>query len=226
MRHPVIRAALVALPLAMMMAVGVAGQEQGPSGPPRGYATPPAPSTRAAEAADNLRDFEFVTEKIRLNYAGWDTKVTAETERPEAEVLDGQIARMKANPGGYVAGDTRPFSIMPLDAVRPFPRRVAVLIDGAGSSGEQFILAARQSRKVTLFGRGNSAGVLDFANVVGMTTPSGRFHMYWATSRSSRLPDDPVDPHGIAPDVRIPADVVDPIGFVTAGLERQADDPP
>lgn len=143
-----------------------------------------------------------------------------------AEFLDGQIARMRANPGGYVAGDTRPFSIMPLDAVRPFPRRVAVLIDGAGSSGEQFILAARQSRKVTLFGRENSAGVLDFANVVGMTTPSGRFHMFWATSRSLRLPDDPVDPHGIAPDVRIPADAVDPIGFVTAWLERQADDLP
>jgi hypothetical protein len=56
-----------------------------------------------------------------------------------------------------------------------------------------------------------------------MDTPSGRYGMYWATSRSLRLPDDPVDPDGIPPDIRIPEDAVDPVGFAQAWLERQVD---
>jgi C-terminal processing protease CtpA/Prc len=102
-------------------------------------------------------------------------------------------------------------------------RRGVSLIDGAASTGEQFILDARQSRKVTLFGQRNSAGILDFANVVAMASPSGRVHVQWATSRSLRLPDDPVDPDGIAPDVAIDRSVRDPIAFVQAWLERQVD---
>ncbi len=70
-------------------------------------------------------------------------------------------------------------------------------------------------------GQANSAGVLDFANVVAMPAPSGRYIVQWATSRSLRLPDDPVDPDGIAPDVRIPVDVRDPVGWAQAWLERQ-----
>jgi hypothetical protein len=56
-----------------------------------------------------------------------------------------------------------------------------------------------------------------------MGTPSGRWKMFWATSRSLRLPDEPVDPDGIAPDIRIPQDVADPVGFAQAWLERQVD---
>jgi C-terminal processing protease CtpA/Prc len=105
----------------------------------------------------------------------------------------------------------------------PFPKRVAVLVDNAASTGEQFLLEARQSRKVTLFGKENSAGVLDFSNTVDMPTPSGRYRVFWATSRSLRLPGDPVDPDGIAPDIRIPADERDPVAFAQRWLERQVD---
>ena len=140
-----------------------------------------------------------------------------------AQKLDDQNARMQRSLGGYILNGEKPFTIARMDEVRPFPKRVAILIDGAGSSGEQFLLAARQSRKVTLFGQRNSAGVLDFANVVAMDTPSGRHRVFWATSRSLRLPEDPVDPDGIAPDVRIPPDVFDPVGHALAWLERQVD---
>lgn len=137
--------------------------------------------------------------------------------------LEAQIALMERNLGRYVQPDARPFSINRLDGVRPFPKRVVVLVDNAASTGEQFLLEARQSRKVTLMGHRNSAGVLDFANVVGMDTPSGRFHVNWATSRSLRVPDDPVDPDGIAPDVRIPDSEKDPVRFAQSWLERQVD---
>ncbi len=140
-----------------------------------------------------------------------------------ARWIDGRVARMQAKPGSYVPEAEEVFSIKRLDAVRPFPKRVAVLIDGAGSSGEQFILTARQSRKVTLFGKENSAGVLDFANILSTQTRSGRFRVFWATSRSLRLPQEPVDPDGIAPDIRIPAEVADPVAYAQAWLERQVD---
>lgn len=123
--------------------------------------------------------------------------------------------------GEYVQVTPRPFSIFRFDGARAFPRRVAVIIDGADSSGEEFILAARQNSKVVLFGRQNSAGILDFANVVSMSSPSGRFGVQWGTSRSLRLPDDPVDPGGIEPEVRIPAGEPDPVNFTRRWLERR-----
>lgn len=135
--------------------------------------------------------------------------------------LQAQIRLMEQNLGKYVQPDRQPFSISRQEAVLPFPKRVAVLIDGAGSTGEQFLLEARQSHKVTLFGQRNSAGILDFANVVDMDSPSGRFHLQWATSRSLRVPDDPVDPDGIAPDVRVPDTERDPVRFAQRWLERQ-----
>lgn len=164
---------------------------------------------RATE--DNIALRKTIAEEIRA-------------EAPDvAQHLDAQIARMAANIGGFVPGGDELVYIERLDTVLPFPKRVAVLIDGAGSTGEQFLLEARQSRKVTLFGKENSAGVLDFANVVGMPTPSGRYQAYWATSRSMRLPGDPVDPDGIVPDIRIPEDEQDPVGYSQRWLERQVD---
>jgi len=145
-------------------------------------------------------------------------------DNPEgAALLEAQNLAMAAHPGAYIQPEARPFSAYVAPVVRPSPRHIAVLIDGAASTGEQFILDARQSRKVTLFGYGNSAGILDYANVVAMTSPSGRVHLQWATSRSLRLPDDPVDPNGVAPDIVIPQSERDPVSYVQAWLERQVD---
>lgn len=145
----------------------------------------------------------------------------ARTEFPGAvEGLTEQIEAMRGGIGGYVRSADRPFSITTRDVIRENPRHVAILIDGAGSSGEEFLLAARQSYKVTLFGQANSAGVLDHANVVLAPMPSGRFNIAWPISRSLRLPEYPVDPDGIAPDIRIPADIDDPILYLQQWLER------
>jgi hypothetical protein len=137
--------------------------------------------------------------------------------------LNAQNVLMAKNLGQYVSTDARPFSVIKFDKILPFPKRIAILIDNAGSTGEQFLLAARQSHKVTLFGQRNSSGVLDFANVVSMKSPSGRFEIQWATSRSLRLPDDPVDNGGIAPDSLIPQSETAPVTYVQKWLERQVD---
>lgn len=106
------------------------------------------------------------------------------------------------------------------DRPTPMPRRVVVLVDRAASSAESFLLDARQSSKVVLMGQENSAGVLDFGEMMEMPAPSGRFDLLWATTRSLRLPAEPVDPQGIAPTVRIPAEVADPLAYVLEWLDR------
>lgn len=154
-------------------------------------------------------------------------KAVADTIRAEAPgtaaELDEQVKQMAAERGRYMRSGPLSFFIDRQAAPLPYPRRIAVLVDGAMSTGEQLLLEARQSHKVTLFGQRNSAGILDFANVVGMDTPSKRFRVNWASTRSLRLPDDPVDPDGIAPDIRIPATEADPVRYAQRWLERQVD---
>ncbi len=84
------------------------------------------------------------------------------------------------------------------------PKRVAVLFDkGCGSSCEEFLLTVRQSFNVKLLGR-PSHGSLDYSNLRPYTLPSHERLLWYATSRSDRLPDLPVDVMGIQPDIFLP----------------------
>lgn len=143
----------------------------------------------------------------------------AATSPDAARALREESDRMEGNPAPFIRREP-PVEIVRFAEALPYPARIATLIDGAGSSAENFILDARQSRKVTLMGQENSAGVIDFGEMMAMPAPSGRFQLAWATTRSLRLPDDPVDPDGIAPDVRIPADADDPVASAAAWLSR------
>jgi hypothetical protein len=99
------------------------------------------------------------------------------------------------------------------------PARVAVLVDGrCASSCEQFLLAARQSRKVTLYGE-PTAGILDFGNVRSGEMPGGTLRLFYPTTRSKRLPDAPVDGIGILPDVPVPDGEKDPVSWVLDRLD-------
>ena len=86
----------------------------------------------------------------------------------------------------------------------PEVTRVAVLQNrNCGSTTEQFLLEARQSTKVTLFGE-NSAGVLDYANVNYAALPCHNLRLGWATSRSHRIArGEGIDGVGLAPTVRL-----------------------
>ena len=105
------------------------------------------------------------------------------------------------------------------DPARARPVAVAVLVDrGCASSCEQFLLAARQSRKVTLYGD-RSGGVLDYGNVRSEPMPGGTLILNRPITRTKRLPANPVDNIGIAPDVRVPADEVLPVAWVLRHMD-------
>lgn len=101
-----------------------------------------------------------------------------------------------------------------LDTVHPMPRAVALLVGrGCASTCEQFVLDARQSRKVVVMGAANTGGFLDYGNARRVQLPSGKRVLQVPTARSKRLPENPMDLVGIAPEVRIPEGETDPIAF-------------
>jgi len=117
------------------------------------------------------------------------------------------VDAMQENVGGFV---THPYQvgsniIATRDTVYPMPRNVGIIINERnGSSAEQFLLAAKESDKVILFGNRNTAGVLDYSNVTPISLPSNNFQVWIPMTRSKRLPENPIDNIGIAPDVIIP----------------------
>ncbi len=117
------------------------------------------------------------------------------------------VEAMKKNIGGFV---THPYSLNDIptgkkDTIYSMPRKIGIIINGGNaSSAEQFLLAARQSDKVILFGNCNTAGVLDYSNITPNPLPSNNYQLWCPMTRSKRLPENPIDNIGIAPDVIIP----------------------
>jgi len=117
------------------------------------------------------------------------------------------VDKLKAVPvGSWVVAEDKGPLIYEREA-RPEPKRpqrVAILMDKeCASSCEQFLLDMRQSYQVKLLGR-PSAGALDYSNVRPFDLPSGQRQLWYATSRTKRLPAIPVDGVGVLPDIALP----------------------
>ncbi|MGQ9425133.1 S41 family peptidase [Gilvimarinus sp. F26214L] len=122
------------------------------------------------------------------------------------EFMKPVVASMQlARPGSYVRTSEDEVEFIPIpDPVHKQPERVAILIDeNCISSCEQFLLTARQSFSVKLIGRPTS-GNLDYSNLRPHLLPSGKRQLLYATSRSYRLPEMPVDLAGVMPDIFLP----------------------
>lgn len=90
--------------------------------------------------------------------------------------------------------------------VSPYPTRIAVIIDNRiASNAENLILALQSiSDRVILYGRDPTLGCVDYVNPRPIAIPSRDMVVHVPTTRSSRLPEHPVDPKGIGPEVFIP----------------------
>ncbi len=108
--------------------------------------------------------------------------------------------KLNKNQGSFVNLEENSVSIVQMDTVYPFPKKVGIIINERnGSTDEEFLMAAKQSQKVKLFGT-STYGILDVSNMYFVLSPSGEFELGYCLSRSLRIPDFTIDGHGIQPD--------------------------
>ncbi|OCK50339.1 hypothetical protein BA768_20130 [Chryseobacterium sp. CBo1] len=104
------------------------------------------------------------------------------------------------NLGKFISLSDEIVKVKKLDKVLPSPKNIAILINnGNASTTEQFLLAAKQSKKVKLFGT-TTSGALDISNMSDVVSPDGNFELRYARSKSYRIPEMAIDDKSIQPD--------------------------
>lgn len=129
----------------------------------------------------------------------------------EREYLKKAYDKLSQNLGKFVSlqDDGNIVGINKMDKISPYPKNVGIIINERnGSTAEEFLLAAKQSKKVKLFGT-TTAGVLDISNMYFLTSPCNEFKLGYSLSKSFRIPDMAIDGKGIQPDYYIDKTIPD-----------------
>jgi C-terminal processing protease CtpA/Prc len=144
------------------------------------------------------------------------------SESDKKEVQEA-LAKLNANLGKFVSfNDSELVFVQKENKVLPSPENVAIIINqNNGSTAEQFLLAAKQSKKTKLFGV-TTMGVLDISNMYFVTSPTKEFTLGYCLSKSNRIPDMAIDGKGIMPDYYIDKTIPDAewLNFVKNIMEQ------
>jgi len=96
------------------------------------------------------------------------------------------------------------------DQVHPYPKNVGIIVNGwTGSAAELYVLAARQSRKVKIFGESNTRGMIDTSMIANglVESPCGEIWLQYTAFRAAWVPAMILDDVGIQPDFLIDSSV-------------------
>ena len=89
--------------------------------------------------------------------------------------------------GEFVNVDGITVDVKKLDKINLYPKNVGIIINyGNASTTEQFLLSAKQSKKVKLFGT-TTFGVLDISNMNFVKSPCNEFELGYCLSKSLRI---------------------------------------
>lgn len=126
--------------------------------------------------------------------------VEYELDKESLEWIKEVYDKMQRRLGDFVNINDEYISITQQDTVYPYPKNVGIIINkGNASTTEQFLLAAKQSKKVKLFGE-TTWGALDISNMNSIESPCKEFKLWYCLSRSLRIPGMTIDDVGIQPD--------------------------
>jgi C-terminal processing protease CtpA/Prc len=156
-----------------------------------------------------LNNQRFLTYTKNMNFSEEDRKEFFE-----------RYKKLNQHLGEFVTDDSVSISI--LKKIYSYPKNVGILINrGTGSSAEQFLIDAMQSKKVKLFGT-STLGSLDMSNINSVISPNNDFILSYSTTKSLRLPEFVVDASGIQPNYYIDNSIPEEkwIEFVTKILEE------
>jgi len=130
------------------------------------------------------------------------------TEEGKKEIIETQ-EKLKANLGKFTNVNGWSVYTETLDTIYTYPQKVAILINkNNASTTEQFLLAAKQSTKVKLYGT-TTAGMLDVSNMNFVNSPCGNLTLGYCLSKSYRIPDMAIDDIGLQPDYYIDVSIPD-----------------
>lgn len=134
-----------------------------------------------------------------LNNAGFKEDLDfSQMSQEDVDWYTEKLAELEKNPGEFIDVEGIKFLTVTRDTVYPGPVNIAILTDRyCGSSTEEFLLMAKQSKKVKIYGQ-PTAGALDISNLQDVMSPAGDFILYYGTTRSIR--DYKTDDVGIQPD--------------------------
>lgn len=131
------------------------------------------------------------------------------------------ISIFKKKMGEFVNIDTTDVSINEIKLAERSPKQVVILVNRrTASSGEAFVLDAKQSKKVKILGT-PTYGALDYGSASFFDIGCKKYKIMMPTWRSLRLPDYPIDNIGIQPDIYMDKSVKDWVQYAVDYLENK-----
>jgi len=122
--------------------------------------------------------------------------------------------------GEFVNTDTTGTYTSDISIAEHSPKQIAVLVNQrTASSGEAFVLAAKQSKKVKVLGV-PTYGAIDYGSASLFEFGCPDYQLMMPTWRVMRLPDYPLDNIGIQPDIFLDEYVEDWVQFAIEYLEN------
>ncbi|MCW3465024.1 S41 family peptidase [Chitinophaga nivalis] len=142
-------------------------------------------------------------------------------EKHQAEIagVDHQLNAFTGNIGKYINPDEGESPVSKIAPALKSPQQIVILTDRkVASSAENFLLVAKQSKKVKVFGTPTS-GVLDYGSARVFDMGCANYPFVMPTYRSLRLPAYPIDNIGIQPDVYLDNYITDWMQYAINYLE-------
>lgn len=169
-----------------------------------------------------IREVDMQFYATELNAEQYDDWANTIKDPAQSEYCRNVAKKMRQNPGSFIVLDSSRVSIDSSYKAIQTPSRVAIICNQYnGSTDESFLLKAKQSLKVKIFGR-PTFGVLDFSNIHIVESPDGLFNLIYCMTTSFRIPDFPIDGIGVQPDFFIDETIPeeDWVSYVQSVVER------